>query len=304
MRSGTRVSHKEAPVPLQCKLCKVHPTNAAGRQGGQGGEGAAAQLEFPGPPASPRAECPGRRGCTPRTCRCRHAPRAPPSAGSCGRGRGHVGGVWRLLRNMPSRLRCQNSSINPSPAPARPFRPLCPPGPAAHEMPSIGLLGRPFQGCRMMTRRAGRLTPAARVEVAHSTDTAPQRYAVSTISRSSLLRPAGAGGQACGMHAVGWGLKSNEACLLSPSCSPARQRGSNAAEFRAAELPAISSAPAWWKAAPLDRHSSRPASGPPGTRRSSSSSEAREGRSESLQPLPLSRRSGMSIILRCMGSAA
>ncbi len=38
-----------------------------------------------------------------------------------------------------------------------------------HQVPSIGVVGRPFHACRMTTRLAGRLTPAARVDVAHST---------------------------------------------------------------------------------------------------------------------------------------
>lgn len=41
-----------------------------------------------------------------------------------------------------------------------------------------------------ITRRAGRLTPAAKVEVAHSTEMAPVLYAFSTNSRSSPVRPA------------------------------------------------------------------------------------------------------------------
>ncbi len=41
-----------------------------------------------------------------------------------------------------------------------------------------------------MTLRAGRLTPAASVEVAHSTEMAPVLYAFSTSSRSSDVSPA------------------------------------------------------------------------------------------------------------------
>ncbi len=41
-----------------------------------------------------------------------------------------------------------------------------------------------------MTLRAGRLTPAAKVEVAHSTEMAPVLYAFSTSSRSSDVSPA------------------------------------------------------------------------------------------------------------------
>lgn len=47
-------------------------------------------------------------------------------------------------------------------------------------------------GWRKMTRRAGRLTPAARVEVAASTEMAPLRYASSITSLSSCDRSAGA----------------------------------------------------------------------------------------------------------------
>ena len=41
-----------------------------------------------------------------------------------------------------------------------------------------------------MTLRAGRLTPAAKVDVAHSTEMAPDLYAFSTSSRSSDVKPA------------------------------------------------------------------------------------------------------------------
>ena len=48
----------------------------------------------------------------------------------------------------------------------------------------------PWKGCLKITRWAGRFTPAARVEVAVSTDTAPWWNAVSTTARSSADKPA------------------------------------------------------------------------------------------------------------------
>ena len=52
-----------------------------------------------------------------------------------------------------------------------------------------------------MTRQAGRLTPAASVDVAVSTDAAPDLKATSTRLRSSLLSPAAHGGRQCiGVH--------------------------------------------------------------------------------------------------------
>lgn len=58
-------------------------------------------------------------------------------------------------------------------------------------------LGEYLKQCRLachklrrMTRRAGRLTPAARVEVAVSTSSVPERYPFSMMWRSWLVSPA------------------------------------------------------------------------------------------------------------------
>jgi hypothetical protein len=50
------------------------------------------------------------------------------------------------------------------------------------------LVLRPTNACLKMTRRTGRLTPAASVDVAASTETAPQAKASSTSRRSSVVR--------------------------------------------------------------------------------------------------------------------
>ena len=91
------------------------------------------------------------------------------------------------------------------------------------------------------------------------------------------------------------------ACCNSPLAARHQQRqqpGLPVCSWQSWPPPSLGTAPAWWKAAPRGKHSSRAGSAPPGTRRRSPSREARVGRWLAVQPLSRSSRSGMSSILQ------
>lgn len=185
-----------------------------------------------------------------------------------------------------------------------------------------------------MTLLAGRLTPAARVEVAHSTDTAPHLYARSTRSRSSELSPGHTGKQgellSLRQPADTWGVRSRTGRARAEPQHRSPPPNSDAAEhsqppggrrcpelprgvrgWRAVQQPAQASccragagAPAWWKATPRGMVSSSAGSAPPGILPSSSQTDARVGCWDSSTPFTGIRHSDTSTSLQLSARSA